>query len=316
MVRSWGHASLEVSMTAQRGSMQSFDKVGAPLSGWAPAAALGPYRLKRLIGSGGLGAVYEAVDPAGAAVAIKTLGHCTESMGDDALSLSREVALKCQLDHPNIAKVVDAGVSDGMAYLVMEFVEGESLACHTKPTRLLPIAEALKYGADVAFALAHAHGRGVIHRDVKPDNILVDRRVRTAKLTDFGIAMLGDAFRTQTGVIPGTPAYMSPEQLCGGVIDTRTDLYALGVVLFETLSGCRPHEAATLGALLREVASRDAPALKRIRRGIPEPVSSLVTGLLARTPADRPAHAASVAAILSDLAQREQLASVGPKSRG
>lgn len=277
---------------------------------------LGPYRLRRFIGSGGLGAVYEAADASATPLALKVLGPVAHLSDTDAGWFSREAALKFRLEHPNIVKVVDAGVYDGMACLAMELIPGTSLGAYTRPESLLPMSEALRYGADTAQALGYAHARGIVHRDVKPDNILVDRLAHQAKLSDFGIALFGDGFRTQTGVIPGTPAYMSPEQLCGGVIDSRTDLYALGVVLFETLSGCRPHSAATLGALLRQVAGHDAPPLSRVRADAPEPLVALVSSLLERSPGRRPADAGAVAADLLALAELVHVSELGPKSRG
>lgn len=277
---------------------------------------LGPYRLCRFIGSGGLGSVYEAADASARPVALKVLGPIAHLSDTDVGWFSREAALKCRLDHPNIVKVVDAGVFDGMACLAMELVPGTSLGAYTRPESLLPMFETLRYAGDTALALGYAHARGIVHRDVKPDNILVDRPARRAKLADFGVAMFGDGFRTQTGVIPGTPAYMSPEQLCGGVIDGRTDLYALGVVLFEALSGCRPHSATSLGALLREVAGHDAPPLSQVRADVPRPVAELVSRLLERTPGRRPADATAVAAELFALAGHVHGSELGPKSRG
>lgn len=277
---------------------------------------LGPYQLRRFIGSGGLGAVYEATDASATPIALKVLGSIANLSDTDVGWFSREAALKYRLEHPNIVKVVDVGVYDGMACLAMELVPGTSLGAYTRPESLLPMSESLRYAAETAMALGYAHARGIVHRDVKPDNILVDRPAHQAKLADFGVAMFGDGFRTQTGVIPGTPAYMSPEQLCGGVIDGRTDLYALGVVLFETLSGCRPHAALSLGALLREVAGHDAPPLSRVRADVPEPVVALVSRLLERAPGRRPADAAAVAAELFALAELVRVSELGPKSRG
>lgn len=286
------------------------------LPAWRPGATFGGYRILRFIGSGGAGAVYEAEDPNGTPVALKSLGPCATDRDAAPDSFTREAALQCRMDHPNIVKVLDAGIADGIAFLAMELVAGHSLGRHVHPPDLLPAADVLRIGADVARALAHAHTRGILHRDVKPDNILLDEPSGLVKLADFGVASLGETFRTQTGVIPGTPAYMSPEQLCGGMIDARTDLYALGVVLFEALSGSRPHSAPTLGALLREVASRDAPDLRSLCPDLPETVASLVASLLARAPSDRPATAATVMDLLSGLADCMHDPSHGPKSQG
>lgn len=303
-------------MSAERDHSLNDPRETAERPSWTPGAILGGYRIRRFIGAGGSGTVYEAEDANGRQVALKALGidSDTREVGTDLFS--REASLKCRLDHPNIVKVLDAGIAEGIAYLVMEFIAGGSLARHTHRPNLLAPAEVLRTCSCVALALAHAHARGIVHRDVKPDNILLDRRSGLVKLADFGVASLGETFRTQTGVIPGTPAYMSPEQLCGGMIDARTDLYALGAVLFEALSGTRPHCAPTLGALLREVASRDAPALKSVCPDIPDAVSSLVASLLARTPAHRPGGAAAVAETLSGLTACIHEPRLGPKSRG
>ena len=278
------------------------------------------YRLVGLIGAGSLGSVYRAVDQHGMTVAIKifALANSTSNglSAPDRAAFERETALNRRLDHPNIVKMIDAGDDQGRAYIAMELVAGTSLASFTRGAQLMPLTAVLNTCTRVAEALAHAHQLGIVHRDVKPHNILLDHPGQTVKLADFGIATLGDTFRTQTGIVPGTPVYMSPEQLCGGLVDARTDLYALGAVLFESISGRYPHSATSLGALLRQVATQDAPALSEQFTGVPRPVSDLVASLLARQPAGRPNDAQVIAEALRGLAQSIDPPDGGPKSRG
>lgn len=288
--------------------------------GLGAGAEFAGYQVVGLIGAGSLGSVYSAVDEHGSAVALKIFALANSPSNGlsapDQAAFERETALNRRLAHPNIVKMMDAGVDRGRAYIAMELVAGTSLASFTRGARLLPLTAVLGICAKVADALAHAHRLGIVHRDVKPQNILLDHPGQTVKLADFGIATLGDTFRTQTGIVPGTPVYMSPEQLCGGLVDARTDLYALGAVLFESMAGRYPHSAASLGALLRQVATQDAPALSDLHTDVPQPVSDLVASLLARQPARRPNDAQVIAEALRGLAQSIDQPDRGPKSRG
>lgn len=278
----------------------------------APAAASpqglvhGRYRLGPLLGQGGGSQVHEAVDlRTGATVALKII-HLPPDLPaplrlEWAARLQREAALSRKLSHPAIVAVLDAGLQAGQAWLAMERVRGVDLGRYTQPQRRLPEDLVLRIGAKVAVALAHAHAHGVVHRDLKPANVIVDLAADQVKLADFGVARDTDASNTRTGLSLGTPAYMAPEQLAGEPATAASDAYALGVMLFELLSSRRPHQADTLGDLLRATATQPPATLRALRPDLPAPAAAAVEALLASKPADRPADldawAAQVAAL-------------------
>jgi len=283
-------------------------------AGSANAATLGGYRLESLLGSGATSEVWRARDGAGNLVAIKRVpvGNGAELLRE---RFEAEAAAAQRLAHPDIARVFAAGIEGGYGWIAMELLGGTPLDRFTQPGRLLPVAEALEVGGRVADALDHAHSHGVIHRDVKPTNVMIDVEAGRVTLTDFGIASLADGERTRTGLLLGTPAYKAPEQLAGAPASAAGDLYALGVLLFELLAGRRPHEAPTLGQLLRKVANEAAPDLRTLRPEVPAAVAALAGGLLARQAAERPRSAAIVASLLHRTAAALRPAGGGPKSR-
>ncbi|MFO1328763.1 MAG: serine/threonine-protein kinase [Rubrivivax sp.] len=260
-----------------------------------PQHMLGPYRLLRLLGKGGLGEVFEAQGPDGRTVAVKAFRLQDDEQGLAAGAFVREASLGQRLQHPDIVRVFDSGCHGDYAYLAMEFVPGHDLRVHTRRGELLPLPRLLHIAERVARAVAAAHAINVIHRDLKPGNVLLDDAGDRVKVTDFGLARLGDAFRSRTGIIAGTPGYMSPEQLAEVPLGPASDLYALGVMLFELLTARLPHEAHSLGELLIKVTSRAAPRLHTLRRDVPAALDRLVARLLERRPEDRPASAAEVA---------------------
>ncbi|MDE2397564.1 MAG: serine/threonine protein kinase [Burkholderiales bacterium] len=272
------------------------------------APVVAGYRLEGLIGSGSHGEVYCAIDPrTGGRVALKLLHAVTEggaAAEDRYRSFEAEAASARRLVHPDIVRVHAAGESDGKPWIAMELLPGCDLVRYTRPARLLPEAVVLRLAARVADALAHAHELGVIHRDVKPANVMVDWASDRVTLTDFGIARLADGERTRTGVVLGTPAYMAPEQLAGAPADASGDLYALGVMLFQLLAGRLPHEGDTMGALLHRIATEPAPDLATLRPGLDTDIAALVAALLAKSAARRPPGAAAVAARLRELEAR------------
>ena len=226
------------------------------------------YAIEHELGAGGMAIVYLATDlKLDRQVAIKVLRpELAAAMGIDRFV--REVELTSQLEHPNILSIFDAGEADGFLYYVMPLVEGESLRDRLNRETQLPLEDALQIAKDVAGALGHSHDKGVMHRDIKPENILLSGG--RAIVADFGIAravtMAGGEKLTQTGMAIGTPAYMSPEQASGtGKVDHRTDIYALGCVLYEMLAGEAPlpggHQAQTspLATPLVRVPSRRCP---------------------------------------------------------
>jgi serine/threonine-protein kinase len=266
-------------------------------------AAIAGHQIERPLGRGGMGAVYLARTVGGDACALKLIDLGGDGGADLGATFKREVALCRRLDHPHIVRVLDAGVHGPLAYIAMEWVAGGDLV--QQSARLgakAPVRWAIEVARQVALALACAHERGVLHRDVKPANILVDTAARQAKLGDFGLARVADLQRSRTGVLAGTPTYMSPEQLADSVQDGRSDLYSLGAVLFELLAGRPPHQAGTLGTLLREVARVPAPDLSAFRPDLPAELAELAARLLAKHRDERPASAQTVA---------DQLAAIG-----
>lgn len=215
------------------------------------------------------------------------------------------------LQHPAIVATWDAGIEGGLAWLAMEPVPGSDLQRYTQPPRLLPEPVVRRVLARVAEGLAHAHGRGVVHRDLKPANVRVNWADDAVRIVDFGLARAAGASRTGTGIVPGTPAYMAPEQLAGAEPDPRCDGYALGVMAFELLTGRRPHEAATMGELLRRVAQEPAPALATLRPDTAPDLCATVAALLDRRPSRRPAVADAARA----LAGADGAAAAGRPSR-
>ena len=256
------------------------------------ARRIGRYRVLREIGRGSTGVVHLAVDPSiPRHVALKTLALGAEFRGGDFAEardrLRAEAEASRRLDHPDIAAVIDAGEHDGTVWLAMELLSGCELNRYTRPPRLLPETVVLEIVERLARALAHAHERGVVHRDIKPGNVVVDLPRGTVKLTDFGVAGLADLGRTRTGVVLGTPAYMAPEQLAGGAADGRGDLYSLGVLLFHLLAGRLPHEHGSLGELLRRVAREPAPDLCTLRPELPPALAAVAARALQPQPGGR-----------------------------
>ncbi len=254
----------------------------------APALA-DRYEIDRGIGSGGTAIVYLARDlKHGRLVALKVLRpDVGASLGADRFL--REIRIAAGLNHPHILAVHDSGEADGLLYYVMPFVEGESLRDRLKREGALPLDDALRIGREVADALAYAHSQGVVHRDIKPGNILLVGG--HAVVADFGIAMAAggevDPF-TELGLAIGTPAYMSPEQGGGeGPLDGRTDLYSLGCVVYEMLTGKPPFTGQSPQAIMARHATADAPPVRVARPSVPVGVDAAVHRALAKLPADR-----------------------------
>ena len=259
-----------------------------------PAAGqtLGRYVLDRLIGSGSMGSVYLGRDPKiGRPVAIKTLAlsqlFAGAELAEARTRFFREAETAGRLQHPGIVTIFDAGEDSGLAYIAMEFLGGHDLQRHTQSARLLPVSQVLDIAARLALALAYAHRQGVVHRDIKPANVMLDPDTGAVKLTDFGIARITDASRSRTGMVLGTPSYMAPEQMAGDLVDGRADLYALGVLLFQLLTGRLPHEAPSLAALMRQIASEPAPDVRSLRPALPEALANVVALALEKRPALR-----------------------------
>jgi Tol biopolymer transport system component len=264
------------------------------------------YRIERELGSGAMGVVYLAEDlKLGRKVAIKVLRpEVGESVGE--ARFVREIQISAQLSHPHILSLIDSGVAHGLLYYVMYYMPGESLRQRIKRESQLPVGEAVQITRQVAEALDHAHRNGVIHRDVKPGNILLQEG--HPLVCDFGIARAVEDTEgerlTRTGFAIGTPAYMSPEQGTGEVaVDHRADIYALGCVLYEMLVGSPPFTGAPAHVIMARKSAQAAPGLRVVRDTIPEHVERAVLKALARTPADRFDSAAAFANALADPGQ-------------
>jgi len=253
---------------------------------------LGRYEVERELGKGAMGAVYLGRDPRiNRVVAIKTMALSAEFEGTDLTQARerffREAETAGRLSHPNIVTIYDAGEEQDLAYIAMEFLEGKDLTEYTRAGQLLPLADAGQAICDVAEALAYAHAQGVVHRDIKPANIMYDANTRTIKVTDFGIARITAASRTRTGVVLGTPSYMSPEQLAGKHVDGRSDLFSLGVMAFELFSGRLPFEGDSLTTLMYQIANTSHPDIAQLRPDLPACLSGVINRALAKEPDQR-----------------------------
>ena len=264
-------------------------------------ATLGRYRIERELGRGAMGAVYLGLDPQiGRQVAIKTMALGREFAGTELVDARtrffREAEMAGRLQHPDIVTIFDAGEEDGLAYIAMEFVKGQDLLSYTVPGKLLPLRDVLQTTARVAEALAYAYRQGVVHRDIKPANVMVDAASNTVKVTDFGIARVADASRTRTGRVLGTPSFMSPEQMAGGRVDGRSDLYSLGVMLFQLVTGALPHASDSMARLMHQIAHEPAPDVRSLRPELPAGLALAIAAALEKRPELRPADGAQMGA--------------------
>ena len=264
--------------------------------GLVQRAFSGVYEVEREIGKGGNARIYLARDTRGEAVALKIL-HPELLVSVAADRFLREIKLAKQLDHPHIAHLLDSGERDWLVYYVMTYVEGPTLREHLARVSRLSIPETLRLAGDLLDALDHAHARGIVHRDVKPDNVVL--APRGAVLLDFGIARAvaasGSDRLTRSGIAVGTSTYMSPEQITAlKEIDLRSDLYALGVVLYECLAGQPPFVHRNEAVVLQMHLTHPAPDVRSIR---PETPADLATGIqraLAKTTEERWQSAAAM----------------------
>ena len=264
-------------------------------------AVAGRYSLERELGRGGMGVVYLAREVSlDRLVAIKLLPPRLAREPGLRERFVREARIAAQLSHPNIVPIHTVDDVAGLVFFVMAYIDGETLGERVRTRGPLPPDECARILREIAWALGYAHAQGVIHRDLKPDNIILERAAGRAVLTDFGIARrLETSGLTAAGELVGTPEFMSPEQATGGALDGRADLYALGVVAFYALAGRLPFEASTVPAMLIKQATEPAPPVSRHAPGAPRALAQAVMRCLEKKPADRFADAGSFAAALS-----------------
>ncbi len=274
-------------------------------------ARLGRYQIAHELGRGAMGVVYRARDPMiNREVALKAIPLAEEFEGselEDARSkFFREAEMAGRLSHPHIVTIYDAGEDHGTAYIAMELLRGQHLVEYTSAARLLPPAIALEIVARLAAALHYAHQQQVVHRDIKPANVMFDAPSGELKITDFGIARLTDAGRTRTGIVLGTPSFMSPEQLQGRAVTGRSDLFSLAVTLYQLLTGQLPFRADSMPALMLKIAHEPHAPARVVRPDLPDGLDAFFDRALAKDPAGRIESGAAFAQALRDINSPER----------
>ena len=269
---------------------------------------LGRYVIERRIGRGAMGAVYLAKDPRiNRAVAVKAIPIAKEfedeELKEARLRFYREAESAGRLTHPNIITVFDAGEDKGLAYIAMEYVSGMPLRSFTDPKKLLAPKRAMELAAATAEGLDYAHNMGVIHRDIKPANLLYNPKDGTVKISDFGVARMTDNNKTKTGIVLGTPMYMSPEQLGAENLTGLSDLFSLGVTLYELLVGEVPFKATNIAVLMTKITTEDPAPISSRRAGLPPSIDAVLMKALAKRPQDRFSCGAEMAIALRNCAR-------------
>lgn len=276
------------------------------------------YRIRGLVGKGGSGVIYAALDTeSGQQVALKTLNADLLSHPSAVARYHREARSAASIGHPNICSVLDAGqLTDGRPFLVMELLTGATLSERIRDEGAMPFPLVLSVMSQTLSALAAAHGKKIVHRDIKPDNVFLTDRIQgvvAVKLLDFGIAKSLDENAelslTRTGMVVGTPFYMAPEQARGEQLDHRVDLYACGVLLYEMLTGRRPFHATNYNALMLQVLTMDPPDPRNLRPAIPAQFVAIVQRAMAK---DRDGRYADAAAFLSAIQLVQRSLAQGP----
>lgn len=259
----------------------------------------GRYKLEKELGRGAMGVVYLGKDPKiNRQVAIKTLDYTQFPTGElNSLKsrFFREAEAAGRLSHHNIVTVYDVGEEEGFAFIAMDYVNGEPLSNFTQPDSLLPVAEVYRIMQQVAEALDYAHQQNIVHRDIKPGNIMYNRETRQLKITDFGIARITDSVKTRTGSFMGSPSYMSPEQISGANVDGRADLYALGVSFYQLLTGRLPFAADSLAGLAYKITHDKHKPVRDIRPELPGSATRIVNKALQKDPQKRYGSGAEMA---------------------
>ena len=262
--------------------------------------SLGPYRILNCVGRGGMGIVFRAFDPKlQRVVAVKVLAPEVAVAPLARKRFEREARSAAAVSHPHVVVIHAVDEAHNPPYLVMEFVQGKTLAEKLADQGMLSVKEILRIGAQIAEGLAAAHRQGLVHRDVKPANVLLENGVERVKVTDFGLAKaVDDVGMTRTGDRSGTPQYMSPEQASGALIDPRTDLFSLGAVLYTMCTGKPPFRADNPLVMLKQICEDTPRPIQRFNPEVPDWLCAIVDRLLAKSPGDRFQTAAEVAALL------------------
>jgi uncharacterized protein (TIGR03067 family) len=261
---------------------------------------LGRYEVESLIGSGGMGVVFRAIDTElHRQVAIKLLAPYLAGNGPARQRFAREARAAAAIVHDHVVPIYDVEADREVPFLVMQYISGESLQSRIDRRGALEVCEVLRIGMQVASGLAAAHQQGLVHRDIKPSNILLEPTVDRAYITDFGLARaVDDASLTYSGILAGTPQYMSPEQAAGESIDIRSDLFSLGSVLYTACTGRPPFRAESSLGLLRRIADDEPRPIQEINPNVPAWLGRLIARLMAKNPADRFGSAEEVAELL------------------
>ncbi|MEO8718335.1 MAG: serine/threonine-protein kinase [Burkholderiales bacterium] len=278
---------------------------------------LGRFEVLAEIGRGAMGIVYKAKDPMlERIVAIKTINMAMDRDGAEMYEkrFYQEARAAGGLNHPNIVTVYDIGKTETECYMAMEYIEGAELRTLLLPAKPLPVPRALSIAAQMAEGLAYAHERGVVHRDIKPANIMVPES-GAVKITDFGIArMRSSNVQTQTGMMMGSPKYMSPEQVIGKRADHRTDIFSLGVILYEMLTGAAPFTGESVNAVMYQIVNFVPPVPSAINPAAPAALDAIIAGMLAKSLEERYQSAAEIARNLRECELQAQGAAIGATS--
>ena len=276
---------------------------------------LGRYQVEKELGKGAMGVVYLGKDPKiSRVVAIKTIALSQEfdagELEDVKTRFFREAETAGRLNHPNIVTIFDAGEEHDLAYIAMEFLKGQDLVSYTKPDNLLPFLKVMSIVARVADALAYAHTQNVVHRDIKPANVMYEPGSDMLKVTDFGIARITDSSKTKTGMVLGTPAYMSPEQLGGKKIDGRSDLFSLGVSLYQLTCGKLPFEGDSVAQLMFKITNEPPTDILSINPELPECVVAIINKALAKQVEERYQTGAEMAQALRQCMASQEMVDI------
>ncbi len=266
---------------------------GTGADGEAVVTQVGRYQVHERLGRGGMASVFRAHDPQiSRDVAIKFLHAALCADADCRMRFLREARAAGGLSHPNIAVVHDVGEIDGRPYMAMELLAGNTLSRELEELKCLPVREAVTVGMQLAKALDYAHKRGIVHRDIKPGNIMRDASSRAIKVTDFGIAHIEGGtgtgeMKTRQGDIIGTPQYMSPEQAKGEKLDGRSDLFSVGIVLYQMITGARPFRGDSVVAVATKIVNEEAPPIDKTRKDVPGSLRRVIDRCLAKQAAQR-----------------------------